>query len=191
MRFGVSTMPVREALRRLEAEGLVKFDKNRSITVRALTRTDAIELFDMRRALEPLAGRRATQKLKRSPKLLAKLADLIAQMDDLNGARSWGSLNEEFHRTIYDAAEMPRLSAVLNSLWASSEVYINRFQRTPGHIAEAQSQHRALYAAISAGDAKKVERLIRTQVTWGERAITHDLERRHVLEDSEQEAGSA
>ena len=183
-RFGVSTMPVREALRRLEAEGLVRFDKNRSITVRELTRAEAKELFDMRRALEPLAGRRATPTLRHDSGALAHLTTLIEQMDHANGPRSWGSLNEEFHRTIYNAADMPRLSTVLSSLWAASEVYINRFHRTPEHIAEAQAQHRTLYAAIVGGDVAKVERLIRGHVTWGERAITHDLEERQVLENT-------
>jgi len=182
-RFGVSTMPVREALRRLEAEGLIEFDKNRSITVRSLSRAEADEVFTIRSILEPLAARRATKNLQHDEAALGRLESLIDLMDThpVNGPE-WPALNREFHVILWAHAGMPRLQTMLTTLWASIDIYLGLFRRTDPHVAEAQRQHRAMLAALREGDEDRVEELMRRQVTWGEGAITNYLVERNILD---------
>lgn len=167
-------MPVREALRRLEAEGLIEFDKNR-ITVRGLNADEAEELFAIRRALEPLAARRAAPRLKDDEQGLARLRDLVDRMDVEVDPYEWGLLNMEFHKTIYEAAKMPRIDAIVSSIWAAIEPYMRRFSRTRQHIKRAQAQHREILEAVTDGDGKRAESLIRQQINYSRKVYTQDL----------------
>lgn len=174
-RFGVSTMPVREALRRLEAEGLVQFDKNRRIQVRALSPDEAQELFDIREALEPLAMLRGAVRLRDDAEAIARLRDLIEQMDRDVSSDDWRNLNAEFHRTLYAAADMPRLAAIISSLWAGTDPYIRRYSRTTPIAARAQEQHREMVEAILAGDPERAAEVLRTQINYSRRVVTQDV----------------
>jgi DNA-binding GntR family transcriptional regulator len=167
-------MPVREALRRLEAEGLIEFDKNR-ITVRGVNAAEVEELFAIRRALEPLAANRAARQLKGDEQTLDHLRDLVEQMDVEVDPYEWGLLNMEFHRTIYGAAKMPRLDAIVSSIWAATEPYMRRFSRTRQHIKRAQKQHREILAAVTDGDGRRAETLVRQQITYSRQVYTKDL----------------
>ena len=168
-------MPVREALRRLEAEGLIEFDKNRRITVKGLNASEADELFSIRRALEPMAVRRGAAALKEDEQAIARLRELIEEMDVEKDPYAWGLLNEDFHKTIYRAAKMPRVDAIVTSMWAATEPYMRRFSRTREHIERAQKQHREILDAIVAGDARRAETLLRQHLSYSREVYTKDL----------------
>src|SRR5205085_6911224 len=106
-RFGVSATPVREALRRLEAEGLVTLRKNQ-IVVNALSETELREIFAIRAELEAFALRSGAEEIRKDSKVLAELESLVAAMDrHEHNPEDWRAANESFHMEIYRAAKMP------------------------------------------------------------------------------------
>lgn len=147
-------MPVREALRRLEAEGLVTFDANRKIKIKDLSLKDVEELFLIRMELEDLALRSAVPALRNDEEVLARLDELIAQMDKAEGdLDAWQLANQEFHRLLYQAAEMPRLGAIISSLWVAVQPYL-RLASTVENLRAGQEQHRKIVRLVRAGDAR-------------------------------------
>jgi len=122
-RFGVSATPVREALRRLEAEGLVSL-RNRQIMVNSLSIDEMHEIYRIRAELESFALRQAAPRVASDENLLAKLDSVIEEMDrNEHNPEEWRAANEEFHKLIYGAAEMPRLESIINRLFACKEPY--------------------------------------------------------------------
>jgi DNA-binding GntR family transcriptional regulator len=169
-RFGVSAMPVREALRRLEAEGLISFQPNRQITINALTVAEVDEIFEIRLQLEPFAVRMATPRLRRDEATLQELDDLITRLD-ASGDRpdAWRTLNRTFHDAVYRGAGMPRLEAIINSLWAMIESYIRYYVQAAADVELAQRQHRRLLDLVRKGDADAAASMLAKHI-----ASSHD-----------------
>lgn len=168
-RFGVSVVPVREALRRLEAEGLVSFDGKRRIKINALNEQELDETFAIRGELEPLALRHAVANLVDDNATLGELEDLIALMDTQeNDPGAWRNTNREFHETIYAAADMPRLISIVGSLWVASEPYLRIYVTAVAGLRLAQQQHREILHRIRLGDAEYAEVVLRQHLssTW-------------------------
>ena len=154
-RFGVSPVPVREALRRLEAEGLVSFGANRRITLNRLNQANLNEIFAIRIEVEGLAVLQAVKDLSAHTREITSLNKLILEMDRLEAKpEDWQTANERFHKTIYSFSHMPRLEAIIGSLWATSEPYIRLYIRSIHSFRESQQEHRAILRQIEAGDAE-------------------------------------
>ncbi len=140
--------PVREALRRLEAEGLVTLRKNQ-IVVNALSEPELREAFAIRAELESFAVRVGTPAIQQDEKLLAVLESLIDAMDRYeHRPEEWRGANEEFHRRIYHQAGMPRLESMIEALWVTVEPYLRLYVSTAGSFRTSQEQHRALLTAL-------------------------------------------
>jgi DNA-binding GntR family transcriptional regulator len=157
----VSRTPVREALRKLEAEGLVEQSGSR-VFVRALSEQDLTELFYVREALEGMAARLAAENA--TPSEIEELRDLV---DDMDAVRARGELDRlrqltgEFHRLVCRASHNNRLFRSLAALLDS----VRRMQTSTlfeeGRAAQALHEHRALLAAIAARDGDRAEALAR------------------------------
>jgi DNA-binding GntR family transcriptional regulator len=170
-RFGVSATPVREALRRLEAEGLVTLRKNQ-IVVNAVSESELREVFAIRAELETFALRTGAEAIRKDAKLLADLDRLIDLMDEHeHDLEEWRTANEEFHMRIYHAAGMPRLSAMIDSLWIVVEPYLRLYVSTAGSFRAAQEQHRAILASLRDGKAVKAAALLRTHLSDTEEIV--------------------
>jgi DNA-binding GntR family transcriptional regulator len=160
-RFGVSPTPVREALRRLEAEGLVTLRKNQ-IVVNALSEGELREAFAIRAELESFAVRVGAPAIQNDEKLLAVLESLIDAMDRYeHRPEEWRGANEDFHRRIYHASGMPRLESMIEALWVTVEPYLRLYVSTAGSFRVSQEQHRALLACLRAGDAQAAGDVLR------------------------------
>lgn len=166
---GVSHIPVREALRNLEAEGLVTFHPRRGFFVAALSAEDALELGDMRAVLEGLAARLAVPR--------ATAADLeaadaqIAFSDRADTLGAWSEANWRFHRLLYAPCRRPRLLESLETLWRASDRYLRVVWQEAAWQGRSQDEHRAIIAAFRAGDAARAARLVSRHVTAATKAL--------------------
>ncbi len=147
-RFQVSQTPVREALRRLESEGLVIGDTHRGFTVVEADEGSREENFQIRAALESLGASLAAAKIDAAG--VERLEQLNAQMQAVgdDDAR-YAELNREFHFTLYEYAHSPLLMSLMRLLWAS----LHGGPRVLRTHAESVRQHQGILNALRAGDA--------------------------------------
>jgi DNA-binding GntR family transcriptional regulator len=146
-RFQVSQTPVREALRRLESEGLVLGDTHRGFTVVEPDAGRSEENFQIRAALESLGASLAASKIDAAG--VQRLEHLNAQMQALtdDDAR-YADLNREFHFTLYQHAHSPLLMSLMRLLWAS----LHGGPRVLRTHAESVRQHEKILDALRAAD---------------------------------------
>lgn len=148
-RFGVSRMPIREALSLLSARGLVDLTANRSAKVAALSRHDLIDIFDMRIAAETLAIRLALPHITNAQ--IGQAADIQQQIETSDVAR-FGILNTRFHDALYAPCARPRLLAHITQLGLASDRYLRTAHSVLDHAAKSNREHHTLLAACLARD---------------------------------------
>ncbi|WP_085901282.1 GntR family transcriptional regulator [Kiloniella majae] len=167
-RFNVSRIPVREALRQLEAEGLVTFYAHKGAVVSALSREEIRELFDIRRLLE---GDLISRAIPRMPPELIQDAENILNRYDValeNGEVSlWGELNAEFHHILYIAAERPKTLAIVQNLHNNIDRYLRIQLHSAGARAKARDDHWDLLKFCKAGDVKSAADLLDRHIEAG------------------------
>jgi DNA-binding GntR family transcriptional regulator len=146
-RFHVSQTPVREAMRRLESEGLLVCDTHRGFTVVAPDHGPVEENFQIRAALESLGASLAARRIDAEG--LARLRGLNDQMRALaDDDPAYAELNREFHFTVYEYAHSPLLLSLMRLLWASLQGG-PKVLRT--HV-ESARQHEEILKALADGD---------------------------------------
>jgi DNA-binding GntR family transcriptional regulator len=158
-RFGVSQTPVREAMRRLESEGLLVCDTHRGFTVMAPDDGPVAENFQIRAALESLGASLAASKIDADG--LARLASLNERMRSLaDDDPAYADLNREFHFTVYEYAHSPLLLSLMRLLWAA----LHGGPRVARSHAESARQHDEILAALRAGDAEAAAQRTRDHI---------------------------
>jgi DNA-binding GntR family transcriptional regulator len=142
----VSTTPVREALRDLASEGLIRFDPHRGAVVEELSRDELTEVYSIRKVLEPLALSQALPNLTESDiDLLRRLHKKM--LDEPQGAE-WVDFNRNFHMMIYESAG-PRLSNIIRGLLDASVMYIGAsLKEVPSLREEANHDHSEILDAL-------------------------------------------
>lgn len=167
-RAEVSRTPVREALRRLAAEGFVTFIPNRGAQVASWSEGDLQEIFELRALLESHAAGLAAARI--TPAQLVTMHDLADQMEQAAGratARALdriAELNTAFHRTVLAAAESPRLRTLLETVIVMPLVHRTFHRYTPAALARSMHHHRELLAAFGAADGAWASTVMRTHV---------------------------
>ena len=175
-RFGVSATPVREALRRLEAEGLVSL-RNRQIVINKLSRDEMREIYTIRGELEAFATRLAVPNLKADAEALERLERLIDEMDSFERSpEEWRTANEEFHWIIYRAARMPRLEDIINRLWVAVEPYLRLYVSTARSFRTAQDQHRKILDHVHLGEADEAAEVMRAHLAETKELLSRSLD---------------
>lgn len=158
--LGVSTTPVREALRDLVKESLVVSDPHRGAVVRGLDIEEVREVYEMREALEPLLVPRVAGKLSKA--VLDQGEVLIAEMDRVRDPVMFVELNSQFHSLFHQQISGTRLGDVLSGLIDAAELYVHRsLQRQPDRMHEANQEHRLILAAFRDEDVAAAKRLTR------------------------------
>jgi DNA-binding GntR family transcriptional regulator len=190
--LGVSRIPVREALRQLEAEGLVTFNPHRGAVVSTLSLKQIQELFELRAEIEGDLIRRAVPHMTAEDH--ARASEILDAYDvALHGGQVtvWGALNWQFHSTLYAPADRELTMSMVNKLHQHSDRYLRmQLSLTHGEM-RARHEHRAIAAATRKRDAVKASRLMRDHILGAGRALVAFLEQERALRDKTSESKAA
>jgi DNA-binding GntR family transcriptional regulator len=167
--LGVSKIPVREALMRLQSEGLVKFTPNVGAVVATLTVMDYIEMLDMRLALECRALELAVPNMASSD--FARARELLSAYHSAMNNEEWSDLNVQFHETLYAPSDRPRLLATIRSV----QEHMGRLLRLRVTMAaqhdRSHDEHLNILEACEGGDVKNAVRLLRKHIEQTQREV--------------------
>jgi DNA-binding GntR family transcriptional regulator len=177
-RFGVSVMPVREAIRQLEAEELVTFAPHRGARVARLSSEDIEELYVIRAGVEGLAARKAAERLT-----TIDARDIQLRFDRLEAAGARSDLeafleaDRAFHRRIYAASRRPQLvDRIADLVDKSRRAHMLAYEPWRTHIAAGIDEHRRLLEAVLRQDTATAERLTVDHIRGGGDRILSALE---------------
>jgi DNA-binding GntR family transcriptional regulator len=156
--LGVSTTPLREALRRLEAERLVQRAAHREVMIAPLSRSELAELYEVRADVDVLAVRMAAQVARP-----AEIAESRAILDRASRDELLASLRENraFHRSLYAASHNTVLVEMLDWLWDRSDRYRYVLVGDTQKLTSAKREHARILSAIASGDGEKAGELMR------------------------------
>lgn len=165
--LGISTTPLREALRRLKSEGLVELDAHRDARVTELSAEQARDLLEIRRALDPLAASLAADR-----RGTADIAGMRAAFDRLRPLPNQPEVadlvaHREFHRAIYLASHNELLITTLDGLWDKADRYRLlglQEERDQPERDETTAEHRAMLDAVLAGDGELATEVMRKHI---------------------------
>lgn len=169
--FGVSQMPVREALKQLAAEGLVEHVPYRGVRVVQFSALDVEDLYACRAFVEGMAARHAATSI--TPDELAELEQLHARMSALVDNTTVGEyreLNRRFHEVIYAASRRSYLVRTLAQLWSAFPTMLwSNFAATaaaspPDRVAPDTQEHAEIIAALRAGDGAAAEEAVKRHI---------------------------
>lgn len=161
--FGASHVPVREAFRLLEAQGLAVSEPRRGFRVAAFDLKEVREVAEMRAALEVLALRHAIPHLTAAILDRAEAATVAA--DTSRDVRSWEAANRAFHRLLLAPCDMPRLLASIDDLHAASARFLFSAWRSSWE-ARTDHDHRAILAALRDGRGDEAAKILARHVGW-------------------------
>ena len=164
-RFGLTLMPLREALSRLDDEGLIEMEAHRSARVADLSREKLQEEYFIRSVLESAAAAQATMHLDAAA--LVDLEDLLHRMDSARDSRrsvDFWELTRQYHDRIYAAAPSAVMRKEVARLRARTRRYLQLFSSDTALMPEAQREHWEIFRAIKKRDPANVERLVREHI---------------------------
>jgi DNA-binding GntR family transcriptional regulator len=167
-RFGVSRIPVRDALQILAGEGLVSPMANATATITGMSVAELQELYELREAVEPLATRIAVPNVGRAD--LLTMRKQLEAMEEHADIHSWLTANAEFHAAVYKRANRPRMIELVERLRGLTDRYLYVHLAVIGETEHLVSEHLAIYAAVESSDAALAARLVREHL-----ATSHDF----------------
>lgn len=178
--IGVSRTPVREAIRRLAAEGLVRTEGHRRAVVREFDDARVIELYEIRSRLEAYAAERAATRIDAAQ--LAAMRELDRQMHDCattmkrSGAEQtarFADLNDRFHQLILQAADAPHLESALRPVLQIQLVMLQRYRQSiVEHLERSCWHHRELIRAFELRDPQLAAEQMRLHMLAARNART-------------------
>jgi phosphonate utilization transcriptional regulator len=158
-RLGVSRGPIREAFRMLEEAGLVRQEKNRGVFVRDIPLEEALEIYDLRAAMDELIGRRLAESI--TPEQLRQAKAIVEQMDiaaRAGNADAYHLLNLQFHDALVGFVGNRKLAAVYRKLVKELALFRRRNLRDQKLLPHSAAEHRAILKAIASGDGEQAAR---------------------------------
>jgi DNA-binding GntR family transcriptional regulator len=170
--FKVSHIPVREALRQLEIEGLAISQRNRGVVVTTLSPKEVEEIFEIRSLLEAEALRLAIPNY--TSVILQRAAQILDEIDQEQDISQWGELNSAFHTTLYTPADRPRLLSMIATLHRNGDRYVRMKLSVLKCKDRAQQEHRQILAACQDGNVELAVTLLNQHiVSAGRELVTY------------------
>ena len=158
-RLGVSRGPIREAFRMLEDSGLVRQEKNRGVFVRDIPLEEALEIYDLRAAMDELVGRRLAETI--TPEQLKTARAIVERMDVAARAGdpdTYHLLNLEFHDALVGFTGNRKLAGVYRRLVKELALFRRRNLRDQQLLPHSAAEHRGILKAIASGDPEQAGR---------------------------------
>jgi len=158
-RLGVSRGPLREAFRMLDEAGLVRTEKNRGVFVRDIPLEEALEIYDLRAAMDELVGRRLAERIE--PAALRELRGLVDRMEQAVKAKDtdgYHLLNLRFHDRLVELAGNAKLTAIYRKLIKELSLFRRLNLADATLLPLSASEHRQIVKAIASGDAEAAAR---------------------------------
>ncbi|MGA9980247.1 MAG: GntR family transcriptional regulator [Candidatus Sulfotelmatobacter sp.] len=178
--YQVSRIPVREALRQLDAEGLISIVPNRGAVVPALSPEDIEELFSIRALLEPEVLKLSIPHLteedfSEADAVLRNYVDELRRDDHVS---AWGRLNWQFHSILYSRANQPRFMAIIRNVNNSGERY-TRLQLYLTHgMKRANEEHHQILEFCRQRDVPQACKLLRQHIQYAGESLKRALEQK-------------
>ncbi len=167
--LGLSKIPVREALMRLQSEGLVLFTPNAGATVAVLTVADYVEMLDIRIATECRALELAVPNMAESD--IAHARALLDAYDTAITEEGWSELNARFHECLYAPAHRPRLLALIKSVQDQmGKIMRQRVSAVAGHK-RSHGDHVKILDACERGEVNEAVLLLRRHIENTQREV--------------------
>ncbi len=173
--MGISRTPLREALAKLELEGLVTLLPAGGVRVALLEPAEAVELYDVREVLDGLAARLAAERASAS--ILGSLGQHLEAMRacvEGEDAHVWFTHHVAFHEEIFRASGNSRLASMVSIVRVSIQRFHRLLLTTPDRLRTAFREHEGIYQAIAAREAQRAEQLARLHIS-NARAIVAGL----------------
>lgn len=179
--FHVSTMPAREAIRRLAAVGALDFTDTRRVMISQMTDTKLREIKEARVALEPILSGFALERVENHPREKTRLIKALEKIDkklDLAIRRgdvmAYSQLNSDFHFTLYRAANAIVLLNLVESLWLQFGPFMRVVIGRLGTSCLEDDQHKEIIEAVAEGDNAKLQAAIKADIVHGMQTIELD-----------------
>jgi DNA-binding GntR family transcriptional regulator len=178
----VSRVPVREAMSRLETDGLIVLRPRRGYAVTELEQEEMVEIFELRMVIEEHAAVIAARARTRQD--VAEVEELLLQMETLastskDHSAEWSRINRQFHARIVSSSHRKRLSGIAETLRDAVEFYVSMEMRLTGSVDDALREHREIFQAFKAGDVDGLARLSRAHVQSTARRLLDGLHRKN------------
>jgi DNA-binding GntR family transcriptional regulator len=173
--YGVSTMPVREAMRTLQAEGFINI-KRRSVIVNELSLSEVKQIFAIRKNLEPLAIEWALPYVHSHD--IEELRKILNEMDkDDITHNEWQQLNKQFHLRFYKLSNSRHLIKLLENVWSSVTPYMFIYTYSVTSLNFAQNQHYSILKLIEDRNITELTELTMEHLDYTYRVILAALEK--------------
>ena len=169
--LNVSLMPVRTALKALEAKNLIHIRKNRRLTIRRLSLENLQELFEIRIKLEVAAAKEAARHCP--PETLKRLERTLQEMGACQDRELYLEKNLEFHRAVYQSADKPILCEIIDDLWHRISPYMYLYLKIDVHSHDPF--HEGLLAALRQGDPEQAGRWLEADLSNSARELAERL----------------
>lgn len=174
--FNTSRIPVREALTRLEQQGLVKTTRYKGAVVSGISDTDVDEIFDMRALLESAIIRHAVPRM--SSEALESARQYCDDFTSSTEPATWGDLNRRFHCILYEEADRPNHMAMINLILDRIDRYLRAQLSLTEGMETASREHEKILQACVEGDAERAGRLTEEHVLGAKGALLTFLRNR-------------